>query len=264
MGFKKHVFYCDRGNQSSNITPASIHSRGNMLLLEKKTAEKRYCKRYFLCACPTSATVRGETSETNGYRRTMMSKYHTQLAKLSFDQNSLWSISQLQRIFHLNKKRADDRKRYTATIPRHRAVQQNAPRFLTPIRGADWSTQPRTDFFDTNSLRYIVARLLNSAHTAFCCKIYHADRLCPKLLTAHCFSISDRILTMGATPCSTIHRSGRFYILDSCWAIAVTPLRRHTARTAAKPYHSSHNPRTDTYFCAWRGKARGKRDKRRE
>ena len=42
---------------------------------------------------------------------------------------------------------ADDRKRYTATIPRPRAVQQNTPRFLTPIRDADWSTQPRTGFF---------------------------------------------------------------------------------------------------------------------
>ena len=39
---------------------------------------------------------------------------------------------------------ADDRKRYTATIPRHRAVQQNTPRFSTPIRDADWSTQSRT------------------------------------------------------------------------------------------------------------------------
>ena len=47
--------------------------------------------------------------------------------------------------------RADDRRRYTATIPRHRAVQQNTPRFLTPIRDADWSTQPRTGF-DTKLL----------------------------------------------------------------------------------------------------------------
>ena len=41
---------------------------------------------------------------------------------------------------------ADDRKGYTATIPRHRAVQLNTPRFLTPILDADWSTQPRTGF----------------------------------------------------------------------------------------------------------------------
>ena len=41
---------------------------------------------------------------------------------------------------------ADDRKRYTATISRHRAVQQNTPRFFTPIRDADWSTQPCTGF----------------------------------------------------------------------------------------------------------------------
>ena len=42
---------------------------------------------------------------------------------------------------------ADDRKRYTATIPHHRAVQQNTHRFFTPIRDADWSTQPRTGFW---------------------------------------------------------------------------------------------------------------------
>ena len=29
------------------------------------------------------------------------------------------------------------------TLPRHRAVQQNTPRFLTPIGDADLSTQPR-------------------------------------------------------------------------------------------------------------------------
>ena len=40
----------------------------------------------------------------------------------------------------------EDRKRYTATIPRHRAEQQNTLRFLTPIRDADWSTQHRTGF----------------------------------------------------------------------------------------------------------------------
>ena len=43
-------------------------------------------------------------------------------------------------------KSADDRKRYTATIWRHCAVQQNTPRFFTPIRDAGWSTQPRTVF----------------------------------------------------------------------------------------------------------------------
>ena len=41
---------------------------------------------------------------------------------------------------------ADDRKRYTATIRRHRAVQQNTPRFYTSARDANWSTQPRTGF----------------------------------------------------------------------------------------------------------------------
>ena len=30
-------------------------------------------------------------------------------------------------------------------------------------------------------------------------RIYHADRLCPRLLTAHSLSISDRISTTGAT-----------------------------------------------------------------
>ena len=45
-------------------------------------------------------------------------------------------------IFH----RADDRKRYTAAITRQRAVQQNPPWFLAPIRDADRSTQPRTGF----------------------------------------------------------------------------------------------------------------------
>ena len=40
--------------------------------------------------------------------------------------------------------RADDRKRYTDTIPRHCAVQQSTPRFSTPIRDADWSNQFRT------------------------------------------------------------------------------------------------------------------------
>ena len=49
---------------------------------------------------------------------------------------------------------ADTRKRYTATISRHRAVQQNTPRVLTPIRDADWSTQP-VAVLDTNVLRYI-------------------------------------------------------------------------------------------------------------
>ena len=46
----------------------------------------------------------------------------------------------------LIKYKADDRKRDIATVPRHRAVQQNTPRFLTPIRDADWSTQRRTGF----------------------------------------------------------------------------------------------------------------------
>ena len=44
------------------------------------------------------------------------------------------------------KIRANDRKGYTATIPRHRAVRQNTPSILTPIRDADWSTQPHTGF----------------------------------------------------------------------------------------------------------------------
>ena len=45
-------------------------------------------------------------------------------------------------------KRADDRKRYTATIPRHRAAQQNTPIVLTPTGDcAHWSTQPRTGFW---------------------------------------------------------------------------------------------------------------------
>ena len=39
---------------------------------------------------------------------------------------------------------AESGTRYIATIPRHRAVQQNTPRILTPIRDADWSAQPRT------------------------------------------------------------------------------------------------------------------------
>ena len=43
--------------------------------------------------------------------------------------------------------RADHRKRYTATIPHHRAVKQNTHGFFTPIRDADWSTQPRTGFW---------------------------------------------------------------------------------------------------------------------
>ena len=70
--------------------------------------------------------------------------YHTQLANLSFDEifkpsnlrSRGWSVFLWE----------DDRNRYTATIPCHRAVQQNTPRFLTPIRDADWSTQPRTGF----------------------------------------------------------------------------------------------------------------------
>ena len=49
-------------------------------------------------------------------------------------------------IFPYISDRAGDRKRYTATIPRHRVVQQNTPRFLAPIRDADWSTQPPTSF----------------------------------------------------------------------------------------------------------------------
>ena len=63
-----------------------------------------------------------------------------------------------------DKLRSDDRKRYTETIPSHRAVQQNTPRFFIPIRDADWSTQSRTGF-DTQTLRYIVSRLLSSAVT---------------------------------------------------------------------------------------------------
>ena len=53
--------------------------------------------------------------------------------------------------------REDDRKRYTITIPRHRAVQQNTPRFWTPICEADRSTQPRIGFWH---------QLLAAHHTA--------------------------------------------------------------------------------------------------
>ena len=63
--------------------------------------------------------------------------------------------------------------------------------------------------FDTNPLRYIVPRLFISAvtasdvtDTAFCRKIYHADRLCPWLFTPRTLSNSDRRSTMGATSCS--------------------------------------------------------------
>ena len=47
-------------------------------------------------------------------------------------------------VFQCKNKRADDKKRYTAAILRHHAVLQNTLRFFTPIRYADWSTQPRT------------------------------------------------------------------------------------------------------------------------
>ena len=55
---------------------------------------------------------------------------------------------------------ADDKKRYTATIPHHRAVQQNTARFLTPIATliGQLSLLP---VFDTNSWRYIVPWLLS-------------------------------------------------------------------------------------------------------
>ena len=70
-------------------------------------------------------------------------------------------------------------------------------------------------------------------HTAFCRKVYHADRLCPRLFTLRTLKNSDRISTIGATSCS-MHRTARFHIPDPFRAIIPTPLR-HTARTAAQP-----------------------------
>ena len=69
-----------------------------------------------------------------------ISEYHTQLATMRIDE--IFDLTAGLYLYFW----VDDKKRYTATIPRHRAVQQNTPRFLAPIRDADWSTQPRTGF----------------------------------------------------------------------------------------------------------------------
>ena len=71
---------------------------------------------------------------------------------------------QTQILSHAVSKMADDRKRYIATIPRHRAVPQNTPKFLTRSSTliGQFGLEP---VFDTNSLRNIVPRLLSSAVT---------------------------------------------------------------------------------------------------
>ena len=81
-----------------------------------------------------------KSGDINGHFRGKNTRYHTIDEFIS----ECWSA-----ISHGSTTRptfswANDRKRYTATIPRHRAAQQDTPRFLTPIRDADWSTQPRT------------------------------------------------------------------------------------------------------------------------
>ena len=118
-----------------------------------------------------------------------------------------WKPNHLQ--IRGGKKGADDRKRYTPTILRHRAVQQNTPRFLAPIRDPDWINSASYRFLTPTpcgtSHRGFSARpssLSDMTRTAFCRKIYHADRLCPRLFAPRSLSNLDRISTMGATSCS--------------------------------------------------------------
>ena len=94
-------------------------------------------------------------------------------------------------------------------------------------------------------------------HTVFCRKIYHADRLCPRLFTPHTLSNSDRISTMGATSCS-MHGTARFQISDPFCNHCNSPSAYSTNRCST--IDSSHTPRTRMYV-RMAEKGTGQRDK---
>ena len=90
----------------------------------------------------------------------------------------------------------------------------------------------------------------DATRNAFCRKIHHADRRCPRLFTAHSLLISDRISTMETTSCS-IHITTRLsFPLYFGFPQSTNCNTPHRARTAAQPYiartiRTSHTPHVD-------------------
>ena len=117
-----------------------------------------------------------------------------------------------------DQKKGRRQKRYTVTIPRHRAVQQNTHRFSTPIRDADWSTQPRTGFWhpllavhrtaasQLGRHRFLTRPCFLSQNTP-CGPTFY-----PWLFKAHSLSISVNFRPNMGTTSRSIYRTTRFHI----------------------------------------------------
>ena len=100
------------------------------------------------------------------------------------DQNST-----LQAELHLVMKVwADDKKRYTNTISRHRAVHSRIPSGFWPRSAAlivqlSWLLTPTSCGTSYRTFSARPSPFLDATHNVFGRKIQHADRLCPGLFT---------------------------------------------------------------------------------
>ena len=121
----RHGVFCDRkryGSRQEAVT-GELRSRGTIYrkVLVSKTGMR--------LSWPISVADRGQKSRRFLLYRTVARNGggipHSVVYPLIF-------VKKILRRNILN--RADDRKRYNATIPRHREVQQNTPRFFTLIR----------------------------------------------------------------------------------------------------------------------------------
>ena len=89
----------------------------------------------------------------------------------------------------------------------------------------------------------------DATHNAFCRKIHHADRLCPRLFTVIAFQFPTESQPWAQRHVASIERRAFIFFQssDPFRAIIATTLP-HTARTVAQPYiartiRSSHTPR---------------------